>query len=68
MWHLVCHMLDTGSSKSGARKELAGIINEYSYTAGAQHLNISQPQSVITDLPQCSGIRTEELDADISGA
>ncbi|KAL1426815.1 hypothetical protein MTO96_017957 [Rhipicephalus appendiculatus] len=72
-WHLLRHLLDPGSSKSAARKQLARIIHQYPGTDEelleeliTRYINTSHAQSSTEQLPQYTGTSNEQLDADIS--
>ncbi|KAL1480081.1 hypothetical protein MTO96_051336, partial [Rhipicephalus appendiculatus] len=72
-WHLLRHLLDPGSSKSAARKQLARIIHQYPGINEelleeliTRYINTSHAQSSAEQLPQYTGTSNEQLDADIS--
>ncbi|KAL1433474.1 hypothetical protein MTO96_001841 [Rhipicephalus appendiculatus] len=74
-WHLLRHLLDPGSSKSAARKQLARIIHQYPGTDEelleeliTRYINASHTQSSTEQLPQYTGTSNEQLDADISAS
>lgn len=72
-WHLLRHLLDPGSSKSAARKQLARIVHQYPGTNEelleeliTRYINTSQKQNSTEQLPEYTGTANEQLDADIS--